>query len=771
MTQSFKALKDCYVRFVLYNNTTVEYIELTVTNNTYNNLSKKQLVKYDELKSRITWTDYYSSNNVSTYEVSKLSLGTSQFDLSPLNFKMNNLVVNDLSGKNHNGVAHVSGVTNKGFIFDGKDDYIDVSGYTGSKTFTIIATYMHANTSTSTLFFHGPSDATNKGYQLSPSTYEPYLTLNATDYNTYGYQMVMTSGMVALQYDSTNKHIYNYVNGEFKYRRSVNNVPNLNSNYVTRIGMTSTGTRPFSGVLSNIMVFNRLLTADEIRQIYTSSGITNTEGLELYYDLTKYENTNESHYPLSKSNDSYYTMDYEKLVDLPTNPLLLSGNSAYNTGSVMKNIDIYKGSMEGKYHVYRSGIDTVNIEFDEVPKDLKFSYSYGKYQSKEISVDERVYTLSYNYKDDLNINIKTTFESINKKFKSKSLAKMISIIDNNYYYISKGSLYKNSDKIVDNALNIYDNLVLLSNNQLYNLSTSKYQNYIHNYGVSSSKIPIYESNIEESNIKAYRNFSIVSNKDSFNTRDYQMIARDDILYIYSENNGNNLVFNSYNTNSYQLALDSDGSIISYKDDVNLGDNFYNAEIVEMDFDKNSNNPVIIVRYEDGNIMVINYYNGNTLFESREYIVSLFNYISRSMVSSSGSANVNTSSYKENSKIVTSLNNIKNDEVKEKLGISTSEETNASYKNNYTIYYNASTNKYEIMNTSNLIDTKKDSNEIVSENSKIESDTFLYNYFYKKVKKNVVTDNRVYIYITIFIIVLVNLIILGRKVLIKHEGNN
>ena len=122
-------------------------------------------------------------------------------------------------------------------------------------------------------------------------------------------------------------------------------------------------------------------------------------------------------------------------------------------------------------------------------------------------------------------------------------------------------------------------------------------------------------------------------------------------------------------------------------------------------------------------------------------------------------------------IVISLNNIKNDEVKEKLGINTSEDTNASYKNNYTVYYNASSNKYEIMNTNNLIDTKVSTDEMVSENSKIESDTFLYNYFYNKVRKNVVTDNRIYIYIAIFIIVLINLILLGRKVLMRNEGNN
>lgn len=770
-SQSFRALKNGYVRFIVLNSNNVDYIDLTVIDNSYNGLSKKQMVKYDELKSRITWTDYYSSNNVSTYEVSKLSLGTGQFDFAPIKSSVSNLVVTDLSGKNHNGRAYVSGVTEKGFIFDGKNDYIDVSGYEGSKTFTVIATYMHSNTSTSTLFFYGPSSAVNKGYQLSPSTYEPYLTLNGTDYNTYGYQLVMTHGMVALQYDSTNKYIYNYVDGEFKYRRSVNNVPTIDSSYITRIGMTSTGTRPFAGILSNIMVFNRLLSAEEIRQIYASSGITNTEGLELYYDLTKYENTNDGHYPQVKSNDVNYNEDYQELVDFPTNPILLSGNSAFNTGSAFVNQNIYKGSMQGKYHVYRSGIDTVNIEFDEVPNDLKFSYSYGKYNSKEISVKDRVYTISYNFKDDLNINIKTTFENIDKKYKPKELAKMISIIDGNYYYISKGSLYKNKEKVVDNALNIYDDIVLLSSNQLYNLKTQKYQNYIHNFGVSSSKISLYDSSLEDSNIKAYYNFSIISKESEFNIRDYQMVVKDNILYIYDGNNGSNIVFNTYNTNSYQLSLDNNGSIVSYKEDINLGNDFYNEEIVEMTFDKNSSNPIIMIRYEDGNVMAINYYNGEVLFESREYTISLFNYISRSMLSSSGSANINSSSYKENANIIKNINNTKNEKVLEKLGINDIADENASYSNNWTVYYNASSNKYEILRTSNVIDTKVDSNKIVSENSKIESDEFLYNYFHKKVKKNIISDKRLYIYIAIFIIVLINLIVLGRKVLMRNEGNN
>lgn len=767
-SMSFKALRDCYIRFVLYNNSTINNIEITSKNNNYSGLAKKQLIPYDELRNRHTWVDFYSSRNTSTYEVSKLSLATSRFDLSPLKAEVNNYPVTDLSGNGFNGVANVSAITNRGFIFDGSADYIDIPNFEISKTnnYTIISRYMHSNTGTGYVFLYAPKTAVNYGFGLLNNAYEPFMRLNNSNYNTYIDKYVLDESTIAVTYDGTNKVLNSYIDGELHRSRSVSNNPSISDSYGARLGMSPNGASPFSGIVSSIQIYNRVLSEDEIRESYNSSGVTNSEGLVLYYDLTKYENNRVGNYPFVKTNDDIYPLENQQLIDLPDDPTTLTFSSSSSSTTGLKS-SIYKESMQGKYHVYKSGIDTINIEFDEVPDSLKFSYSYGKYKSDTINARDKVYTIRYDFNSNITFNIKTTYEKIDATYKSSSLASLISIKDGNYYYISDGKLYKNKTEISSNALNIHENLVLLSTNQIYNIKTGKYQNYIYSDGIVSNKTPLFESGLEESNIKTYYNYSIISKNNETTYRDNQIVAKDNNLYIYTDNN-KNIVFNEYNTRNYQLALSESGNIVSYKDEVNLGESFYNAEIEEMVFDINSNDPVIMIRYEDGNIMAINYYNGQVLFESIEYTISLFNYISRSMLSETNNIEVNKASYKNSNEIVKTLNNTKDEDVRNKLGLSDVISSNATYSNNYVVYYDSSINEYEVIDTSSLLDTKIDSKDIVSENNKIKSDNYLYNYFYGKVEKNIINDSKIYIYISILLIVIINLVLLGRKVGFKHE---
>lgn len=767
-SMSFKSLRDCYIRFVLYNDSTVNSIEITSKNNNYSGLAKKQLISYDELRNRHTWVDYYSSRNATTYEVSKLSLANARFDLSPLKAEVNNYPVTDLSGNGFNGVANVSAITNRGFIFDGSADYIDIPNFEISKTnnYTIISRYMHANTGTGYVFLYAPKTAVNYGFGLLNNAYEPFMRLNNSNYNTYIDKYVLDESTIAVTYDGTNRILNSYIDGELHRSRSVNNIPSISNSYGARLGMSPSGTGAFSGIVSSIQVYNRVLSEDEIRESYNSSGVTNSEGLVLYYDLTKYENNRVGNYPLVNTNDSLYSLDNQQLIDLPEDPTTLSFSTPSSTSTGLKS-SIYKQSMQGKYHVYKSGIDTINIEFDEVPESLKFSYSYGNYKSDTINAKDRVYTLRYDFKSDITFDIKTTYEKINNTYKSSGLASLISIKDGNYYYISNGKLFKNKEEISSNALNIHDNLVLLSTNQIYNIKTGKYQKYIYSDGIVSNKVALFDSNLEESSIKTYYGYSVISKDNESTYRDNQIASKDGNLYIYTDNN-KNIVFNKYNTRNYQLALNEKGNIVSYKDEVNLGESFYNAEIEEMSFDINSNDPIIMIRYEDGNIMAINYYNGKVLFESIEYTISLFNYISRSMLSETNNIEIDKVSYKNSNEIVSILNNTKDEDVRTKLGLDDVISSNATYSNNYVIYYDSDSNDYEIIDTSLLLNTNVDSKDVITENSKIKSDAYLYNYFYNKTEKNIIKDSRIYIYIAILLVVIINLVLLGRKVGFKHE---
>ena len=55
----------------------------------------------------------------------------------------------------------------------------------------------------------------------------------------------------------------------------------------------------------------------------------------------------------------------------------------------------------------------------------------------------------------------------------EDLAKTIQIINSKYYHIENNKLYKEDKKVVDNSYNIYENLVLLKDNQVYDMNTKE----------------------------------------------------------------------------------------------------------------------------------------------------------------------------------------------------------------------------------------------------------------------------------------------------------
>ena len=56
----------------------------------------------------------------------------------------------------------------------------------------------------------------------------------------------------------------------------------------------------------------------------------------------------------------------------------------------------------------------------------------------------------------------------------------------------ENELFKGDEPIVDNALHIYKNLVLLGNNNIYNLETGNTQTQIQSDNLIVNTIPLYQ---------------------------------------------------------------------------------------------------------------------------------------------------------------------------------------------------------------------------------------------------------------------------------------
>jgi hypothetical protein len=147
--------------------------------------------------------------------------------------------------------------------FDGTNDYFDLNSDNiigGTQDFTIDAAYNHTGTAGGAIFSnYGPSYTSNAiwfsgqyGFYLNGSCYAPSLPVTGKNH------MVATreSGVVKL-----------YLNGNLVNTTTLNSSVATNINY--RIGTDVNGTaEPFTGQIYSVKIYNRALSAGEVRSNY-----------------------------------------------------------------------------------------------------------------------------------------------------------------------------------------------------------------------------------------------------------------------------------------------------------------------------------------------------------------------------------------------------------------------------------------------------------------------------------------------------------------------
>ena len=760
-TFNVRVVSDCYVRFhMLYDS--VDRITITSIKDNYYNIPEAAILDVDEIRLTQTWGPYIGDSEYSVPYRSILRWDAYDWDFSVLGQKVSNLTIYDLSGNGLDGRATVSNITRDGMYFNGQTDYIEIPYYYGSESWTIIANYKRMGSKEGVIFHYG--DYTY-GYGMWTSLTKSLIRINGNYWALNTVQPTNEQNTFAITYDRNTKHTTSYKNGEFVYQGTNTNIP-VSSGYSSAyIGKTSTNNRYFEGVISSIMVFDRELTAEEISNIYNSSGTPVTNGLMLYYDLTTYSQSAPTggYYPIHRQ-----IPHVPPLIELP---LLSSGQGLSHRNLQMLgsgNTKTFGIDMKGKYHIYKSGLDVINIEFDTLPYDLQFSYKVGDKESNVVNVDRRVYSIKYNFSDNIEFTIRSGSNVIKETLTPKDLSNTISVYNNNYYYIGNNKLYKNDELLVENALNIHNNLVLLKDNKVFDLKEEKVNNYISSGEILADAIPLYSYKNDDEMIYVYHEFTLVSGEDDETVQDVQIIKNNDNTYIFDIDYKNNYqMFNTYNTKEYQVILNKNNKLVSLKNDLNMGGLFINEDIESIAFDQSSNSPVMMVRYSDGDIIAVNYNTGETLFEANSGNTGLLSYVSKRMFSSSSPIDLKDRTYGNSVKLIETLNEVKDDVIKEKLNINVNSSKNYSDKDRYKTYYNSSKGQYEVIDTYTSLKTDSKETKKVSTTEKIESDSILYEYFYGASNKNGVKNSKNYLYMIIIAFVIINLVIFVRKGYIKY----
>ena len=770
-------LKNCYIRILYFYN--VSETSLVEVEKNYQNLSRDRVFNSLTLRNPVLWNRYLSNNKEDLYYGTYFDYSSSLWDFSVLNNEIRNVEVPDKSGNGYIAVANVSGILEDGILVGGANDQVVIDNYHPGSEITISADITSYTTSRTYEFLFSYRDTPNNtGVGLYISNNFIWARIDSIDINTNCSIPLFKEVNISMTY-AQNNILKIYLNGRLVYTNNYIGKSITTSNnsktYIASDDKHNTSNYKYLGLIRKVFVYNRALESSEIAANYSSAlGITNNDDLSLYYDFSELGYSGVGYYPIFKDKIN------QSFVPLP-NTIPNQGSRRVTTIKGSKT-PIYRESLEGKYHVYSSGVDTINIEFDTISNDLSFDYSFGNYQLSNQKASQNVYTLYYDYASDINLTLKNAYETKEIIFTREDLAKTIQVYNEKYYHIEKNKLYQNNDLLYENALHIYQNLVLLSNNHIYNLQTKEMLNHLEPENVLSRVTPLYEVTFDDKLISTYYNFTeIVNSSGDITLREGSLIYKNNYLYSYNVNNNDNssLIVNNYNGSEYQIVLGLNGELYSYKTDPKFDNLFINSDIKEISADFESNLPIIMIKYHNNQILAYNYYTGERLFnEGDKQKLSLSEFFKASY-NRNNIANGNTS-YENSNELKETLDNLSNEEIIRILDNLNNQKTNnVPIKDNgvatdenvqinrnklsqeYVVSYNSSTNSYEVYDIEDLLN--EDVSEPISLDTKIRNNKFLYDYFYDGTKVNdSLSNNRLIIYISIFVLIIINLIYLSTK---------
>ena len=803
-TVTFTVVKNCYIIVDFIERQDITSYELKEITYEKDKIPKTELLSYEELRDPNLWSRYINEEKTDLYYSSYFALNSSYWDPSPVNddVDVHEVTIKDLSNDKHNATAKVTAIDEDGLLFDGGADNIVTinNGFTLPDSFTISMNVTSFSTRSYQYIFSVGNFDQKKGLGIFIHSKTIYVHINGSHYNTNHTIPLYEEANITVTYDGK-KHLIVYIDGEKVYEHTntvILNKDGITDYYVGHDVKYNTATNKFMGHIRDLCLYNKVLSDEEVKNSYKSAtGIINQESLALHYDFAAADIMQEGHYPILKWDVSGVTYEFkaQEEVPLPDGKDYEAKDYKANSVSTFGLSSIYNSTLDSNYHVYPSGVNSLNIEFDNLPVRTKISYKYGDYVQEAVEITDRVYSIYYDYSDDIEITISNAFSSNTQTFKKEDIRKNLAIVNDDYYFLKDTTLYKNGTELEHDITNLYNTLALNKNGDIYNLKTGEYQTPYKKQGILPAKMSLYESKINDYSIKSYYNYSIVSGtgKDPV-VRDGRIILRNDKVYVINRNDNivnNDLIINTYNNHEYQIALEDTNEIYSYKTAIKYPSGFINANIVDIAYDYESDDPIMLVLYDNGSIVGFNYYNGHKVYEyGSKPKISLLKYIGLGLSQNTDYIKISEASYEDSMKLQDKLDNLTVTDILDKLNagnITSSENppedvepvenedrdmTNVTtYSNNisekYYVSYDSSKDEYEVYNLDDILNTENEM--VVNQKIKIKSDSYLYSYFYTDTNNEFFSKNKVLVYLAIITLIFVNLFVLVIK--LKNKGLN
>ena len=464
---------------------------------------------------------------------------------------------------------------------------------------------------------------------------------------------------------------------------------------------------------------------------------------------------------LQISEEDYVPIPYDAGTGTRTNVSML----AFSSRRMLRNYsNAYNNAIDIEYDVYTSGVNKVNIEFSDIDPSIYFYYSIGDYVSNAIPIDNRVYTITYDFKAPIELYVTNGFNYKNSTIKATELAKTVSIINGETYYLNSGMLYSETKAIVGQFNNLYGTETLTSDGKIYSIVNNQEYDANIDYNVLESAISLYETVYKENTIKTYYNFSTVNGV----VKEFQLFVKNGNLNFINgslDNKKDMYIIDYYNNNEIQIILKNDGKLYSVKHNINYPDDIVNNQINELYTNINSSDNIVTLKYENGAVYTFDYRTGKLIFTnvSNEYS-SFLDYV-KDKVGASSKYNVieNISGYDKYSEIELLKNKFADVSIEEANDKIYSTNNSLNTNENYITAYNEVTQNYDVYKVSSILNN---SVELESETNKLYSNYELVK-FYKTLgqSKNKNSLSGITIFAISIISVLVSLILL-----VRHRKN-
>ena len=272
-------------------------------------------------------------------------------------------------------------------------------------------------------------------------------------------------------------------------------------------------------------------------------------------------------------------------------------------------------------------------------------------------------------------------------------------------------------------------------------------------------------------IITYSNYSIIEDAEGNSVkRDTKLYLKDGNLFALSPNMDmldGNFIIDSYNGKEYETVLGTDGKLYDLKEKITYPENFKNEDINSIGNNLNTEEKEVEVTYNNGDKIKFNYQTGEIISEEKldENKTGLIEFIQDKLTTKEDAITTNEEGYEDTKELIQKLEEVPVEKAEEMQNNNEQQENQSESQNtnstNYITTYNTTSDRYEIYNEEELLNTTKQTVE--TENEKIAKND-LSSFYSAQISKAPEESGKT----TIYIIILAVFIVLA--ILIRYNIN-